>query len=133
MARVTRFAIAANDPQRAAHFYERIFSRRVERRSGAASHWLARARQQTGPGVDGAPALRFSAGGRVVDTVSVPRLDEAIALVRGAGGAVASGIQTIPEVGRFVYVVDAEGDLFGLMEESPERAALAARPGPRIV
>jgi predicted enzyme related to lactoylglutathione lyase len=131
MARATRFASAADDSDTAARLDERALAWRVQRGFDETSYRVAPTKRATDRGV--VLANEISAGGPVVDTVSVHRLEDAIALVCEAGGSTASEIRTIPEVGRFVYVFDAEGNLLGLVEEDPAQAALAARPGPRIV
>ncbi len=58
-------------------------------------------------------------------------LEAAIESVRAAGGTVVGEIQMVPEVGRFVYVADTEGNRFGLMETMAQ--ATDPDPGLRVV
>lgn len=43
-------------------------------------------------------------------------LEDAVARVRQAPGAQLDEIHSIPGVGRFTYVKDTEGNVFGMME-----------------
>ena len=132
MPRVVHFEIAADDPERAARFYEQALGWRIERWGEAANYWLVSTGDEFSPGIDGAIRHRAAIRQHTTNTVSVARLEDAIEAVRRAGGSVSADIQFIPEVGRLVYATDTEGNTFGLIEEERELAA-AGLPGPRIV
>ena len=55
-------------------------------------------------------------------SVSVEKLEAAIEAVRKAGGTVDGEIQDIPDVGRFIYATDTEGNRLGLLEALPRTA-----------
>jgi predicted enzyme related to lactoylglutathione lyase len=52
-----------------------------------------------------------------INTVQVEgSLEDAVARVQKANGAQVDEIHSIPGVGRFTYVKDTEGNVFGMME-----------------
>jgi uncharacterized protein len=133
MARVVHFEITAENPERAVHFYEQALGWRIQRWAGPSPYWLVSTGDDGAPGIDGAIMDRPAAGQSMINIVSVPQLEAAMDSVRQAGGAVVGEVHLIPDVGRFVYVTDTEGNRFGLMEDGqPERVRYSG-PAPRIV
>ncbi len=133
MARVIHFEITADKPERAVRFYEQALGWRIEPWGGPSPYWLVSTDAEVESGIDGAIRDRAGAGQSTINTVSVPNLEASIESVRRAGGAVVGEIQLIPEVGRFVYVADTEGNRFGLMETMPQATVPDLGPGPRVV
>jgi predicted enzyme related to lactoylglutathione lyase len=118
MARVVHFEITADDPERAAEFYGKVFGWKVQRWTGSQPYWLATTGEQGSPGIDGAIMNRHDSGQKVINTVGVESWEEAAGAIAGAGGKV--GDRTvIPGVGTFAYCQDSEGNLFGIMEAVP--------------
>ena len=122
MARVVHFEITADKPERAVRFYEQALGWKIEAWGGPSPYWLVSTGAEGETGIDGAIRDRAGAGQSTINTVSVPNLEAAIESVLQAGGTVAGEIQMIPEVGRFVYVADTEGNRFGLMENTPNES-----------
>jgi predicted enzyme related to lactoylglutathione lyase len=111
---VIHFEITADDPERAATFYRDSFGWTINKWEGPADYWLVSTGE--GTGIDGAIMGRAH-DQAVINTVQVGGgLEDAIARVTKAGGAQTGGIDQIPGVGRFTYVTDTEGNVFGLME-----------------
>jgi len=116
MPRVIHFEIHADDTARAVAFYQRVFGWRIERTPMPVEYWLCHTGE--GPGIDGAITPR-AGGGQTWNTIDVPSLDDFIAEVKAAGGALVSGPHEIPGVGRHAYVKDTEGNVFSIMQEAP--------------
>jgi predicted enzyme related to lactoylglutathione lyase len=111
--RVVHFEITADDPERAVRFYRDVFGWEITKFEGA-DYWLITTGAE-GPGIDGAIMPRTEQP--VINTVAVDgRLEDAIARVERSDGKPAGEIMDIPGVGRFSYVTDTEGNVFGLME-----------------
>ena len=56
-----------------------------------------------------------------INTVGVSSLEEALKTIAEAGGKVLSPTMDIPDIGRFAYCQDTEGNTFGVIE--PQREA----------
>jgi predicted enzyme related to lactoylglutathione lyase len=112
--RTIHFEITADDPERAAAFYRGTFGWTITKWDGPVDYWLITS--GAGLGIDGAimPRAHDQA---VMNTIQVEgSLEDAIARVQKANGTQIGDIRTIPNVGRFVYVRDTEGNVFGMME-----------------
>ncbi len=119
MARVVHFEITADDPKRAVRFYEQALGWKIESYGGEMSYWLAATGPDDAPGIHGAIMPRSKPGENTVVTVGVGDLEAAIEAVRKAGGSVDGSIDMIPDIGRFTYATDTEGNRFGLLEPLP--------------
>jgi predicted enzyme related to lactoylglutathione lyase len=119
--RVIHFEIHASVPERAAKFYGDIFGWNITKWDGPTEYWLIRTGE--GVGIDGAIVLRRGSmpapGGPVsafVGTIAVDSLDETIAAIKRAGGAIVATKTDIPGVGHACYGVDTEGNIFGMLQ-----------------
>ena len=112
--RVVHFEITADDGERAAEFYRNTFGWTVSKWDGPVDYWLVSTGE--GAGIDGALMGRGH-GQPVINTVQVEgTVEDAVARVEKAGGTQIDEIHPIPGVGRFTYVKDTEGNVFGLMQ-----------------
>ena len=121
MGRPVHFEISADDPARAAAFYQDVFGWKVDR-WGEQEYWLLTTGEKSVPGIDGAVMPRQEPGAGTINTVDVADLEAAITAVTAHGGKVLFEPRDIPGVGRFVYAVDTEGNTFGLMQAFPNAA-----------
>jgi predicted enzyme related to lactoylglutathione lyase len=120
MGRVVHFEITADDPERAVGFYQKALGWKIERyEGGEMPYWLVETGTDGVPGINGGIMGRMAPGQSTINTATVDKLEAAMDSVRQAGGTIVGEIQTIPDVGRFVYAIDTEGNSFGLMEEAP--------------
>lgn len=116
MGRVIHFEILADNPERAATFYEAVFGWKVERPQGMGEqYWLL----TTGP--EGTAGINGGLMGRhfpqpVINTAEVDNLDHFIAKVEAAGGVMVHGPNVIPGVGKHAYFKDTEGNMFGAIQ-----------------
>lgn len=53
MPRVQHFEISANDPEKVASFYEKVFGWKVTKWEGPVEYWLVETGETEEPGIDG--------------------------------------------------------------------------------
>jgi predicted enzyme related to lactoylglutathione lyase len=113
--RVIHFEISADDPQRAADFYSRLFGWNMHKWEGPEEYWLVKTGEAPEPGIDGGI---FRRGGPVnfVNTVAVDSVDAYVAKAEAAGGKLALPKRAIRGVGWLAYCQDTEGNVFGIMQ-----------------
>ncbi|HEU5102611.1 MAG TPA: VOC family protein [Roseiflexaceae bacterium] len=122
MARVVHFELAADDPERAIQFYEKVFGWQIQKWDGPQDYWLATTGERGTPGIDGAIMRRDPNMPAVVNTIDVASLDESLAKLTANGGTVVAPKMTIPGVGYMAYCQDTEGNTFGMMQADPAAA-----------
>jgi predicted enzyme related to lactoylglutathione lyase len=118
MARVVHFEITADNPERAVKFYAQALGWKIER-FGDEKYWLVGTGPADARGIDGAIMPREKPAENTVVTVGVGNLEAAMEAVRRAGGTADGSVDLIPDIGRFTYATDTEGNRFGLLEPLP--------------
>jgi predicted enzyme related to lactoylglutathione lyase len=118
MPRVVHFEIPADDPGRAAGFYETVFGWQIKKWEGPMDYWLITTGEAPEPGIDGAIIGRGDVK-TTTNTISVPSVDEFSKKIGEAGGKVVTPKIAVPGVGWFAYCSDSEGNLFGIMQGDP--------------
>jgi predicted enzyme related to lactoylglutathione lyase len=118
MPRVVHFEISADDPQRAADFYARVFGWKVHKWDGPQDYWLVQTGEASEPGINGGLFKRKGPVGWV-NTIQVGSVDEFAAKVEASGGKVVVPKMAIPGIGWLVYCHDTEGSVFGMMHPDP--------------
>jgi len=116
MSRVIHFEISVDNPERAKKFYENVFGWNINK-WGPEDYWLVMTGEKTEPGIDGALMKRGEQKQNVVNTISVPDIDDAVEKVKKNGGKVLMPKMTIPGIGYNTYCQDTEGNVFGILEE----------------
>lgn len=116
MPRVVHFEIHAEQPERAVAFYSQIFGWDIQKWEGPMPYWLV----STGPdgtlGINGGICQRMDPATTTVNTVDVPSVDEYVAKITAHGGRIAMPKMAIPGVGWLAYLIDTEGNTFGIMQ-----------------
>lgn len=119
MGRPVHFEIHADDPERAVAFYTGLFGWKANRFSDQ-EYWLLSTGD--GDGIDGAIMKRIggrpeigSAVNAFVCTIAVEDCDGAVADAVESGATVALPAFDIPNVGRVAYLIDTEGNIFGVL------------------
>ncbi len=120
MARVVHFDLQADNPERTAEFLRQAFGWEVTKWEGPMDYWLIMTGPQSEPGIDGGLSKRE--GGYAPVTLAVTDLEEALAAVKAAGGAVAMAPEPIPGVGMLATITDPEGNIIGLLQ--PEAGSM---------
>jgi len=121
MPRVVHFEINAEEPERAAKFYSKVFGWEIQKWKGPVEYWLVKTGPQDEPGIDGGISRRQGEAG-CVNTIQVPDLDAYAEKIRGWGGEIVVPRTTIPGVGYQIYCKDTEGSLFGVHQQDPSAA-----------
>jgi predicted enzyme related to lactoylglutathione lyase len=121
MSRVVHFEIHADDPQRAANFYQEVFGWQIQKWDGPAEYWLVTTGKPPEPGIDGAILQRQGPinGDAVIAyvcTVDVASVDDTIAKITSLGGTIALPKMPVPGIGWLAYAKDIEGNIFGVMQ-----------------
>ena len=119
MPRVVHFEIAIDKPERAVEFYTKVFGWKVEKWPGPMEYWLVTTGQAPEPGIDGALLPRGMYPAPIVNTISVPSVDEYAAKIQAASGQIVQPKMPIPGIGYYAVCKDSEGNTFGIMQEDP--------------
>ena len=125
MARVTRFEIYADDPDRASAFYSKVFSWEIKKWGESNEYWKVTTGPDSQPGINGGIIRRQNDGkagqsdmvmGYVCTIDIESNIDEVIEEVVLNGGEVA--VQKMPITGKgwLAYCKDTEGNIFGIMQ-----------------
>ena len=122
MPRVVHFELCADDPERAAGFYEDVFGWEVRRWDGPSDYWLLITGEDDEPGINGAIVHREDTITGSANVIDVPSLDEALVDVQDAGGDIVYSRRIVPGVGYLAYCRDTEGNIFGMMERDDAAA-----------
>jgi uncharacterized protein len=117
MPRVIHFEINADEPERAVRFYADVFGWNIQKWDGPMDYWLAETGEKGEPGIDDAIMKRMNPKTSIVNTISVPSLEEFMARIEKNGGKVLTPKMAVPGVGYFAYCQDTEGNSFGIMQE----------------
>ncbi len=117
MPRIVHFEINADEPERAAGFYESVFDWKIEKWEGPQDYWLITTGKEGEHGIDGALMRREQPGASVQNIISVPSIDEYMKKVEDNGGKVTTPKMTVPGVGYVAYFTDTEGNTSGIIEE----------------
>lgn len=114
MNRPVHFEILADDPAGIAEFYKKVLGWETASWQGQ-TYWLVTTGPAEASGINGGIMGRHFAQ-RVINTISVESITDAIARVEAAGGAKVHGPSEIPGVGTHAYCADPEGTMFGLLQ-----------------
>jgi len=124
--RVVHFEIHAENPERAAAFYEGLFGWTVTKWDGPVDYWLVSTGPDSEPGINGAIVRQMDSAGEgqgphaFVCTVEVEDIAATEKAVTDAGGEQVVARQDIPGVGKISYFRDCEGNVFGALEPAAE-------------
>jgi predicted enzyme related to lactoylglutathione lyase len=121
MPRVVHFEIHADDPERAAKFYNQVFDWKVEKWKGTEDYWLVTTGLDNEPGINGGLMKREEPASRnsiiaYVCTVGVDSVDKFAEKITANGGSIVAPKMAIPGVGWLAYCKDTEGNMFGIMQ-----------------
>ena len=117
MKRVEHFDLYADDPERAARFYQDVFDWQIQKWDGPMDYWMINTGPDDQPGISGGLAKRQDPADHTINTIGVNSVDEFVQKITGAGGEIVAPKMAIPGVGWFALCTDTEGNKFGLMEE----------------
>ena len=116
MSRVIHFDLSADNPQRAAEFYQSVFNWKVNKWEGPGDYWLIQTGTDKEPGITGGIAGRVKPEDTTAVVFDVESVDEASKKIVDAGGNIREEKKTIPGVGYLIMCRDTEGNTFGIMQ-----------------
>lgn len=114
MPRVTHFEISANEPEKVAEFYSKVFNWEIAKWDGPVDYWLVMTGDPETPGIDGGIMQSKEPMAATVNTIGVEDIDAFAKKVNDNGGEVVGEKMTIPGVGYQIYCKDVQGTTFGL-------------------
>jgi len=121
MPRPVHFELPADDPQRAAKFYQTVFGWTAQKWDGPMEYWMVKTGEDSDTGINGGIVPRQGSGG-TVNTIDVPDVDRYAASITAAGGELVMPKTAIPGVGYLAYFKDTEGNSFGIMQADESAA-----------
>ena len=110
--------IGADDPERAARFYNRVFGWTVTRLEGPVPYWLVTPPDGSGPGAG--IAQREQDWQRAIPTIGVASADATADAVLREGGEIVVPRTDIPGVGALITFRDSEGNVMSALESAPD-------------
>jgi predicted enzyme related to lactoylglutathione lyase len=118
MPRVIHFEISADEPERAAAFYQKVFGWEIHKWEGPKPYWLVKTGPDSQPGINGGIFLRQGPVGHV-NSIDVPSIEDFAAKIEANGGKIVVPKMPIPGVGWLAYATDTEGSIFGIHQADP--------------
>jgi len=119
MSRVVHFEIPADDPGRAASFYEDVFGWKIEKWDGPFDYWLVTTGSDDEPGINGA-IMSKEMGDMVRNTIGVDSFDTFATKIEKNGGKMVTEKNNIPGIGDMAAFQDTEGNIFVIMQPKME-------------
>ncbi|MGZ0151567.1 VOC family protein [Kribbella sp. WER1] len=116
MGRIIHVEIVAEDHDRAAEFYTKVFGWQVTPAPAPDAYLLART--GAGEGIDAAIMSNRYQSQPTIAWIEVDNLETTLHTARTAGGTPVGEIQHLPGIGHLTYVRDTEGVLLGLRQPS---------------
>ena len=107
--------IAADDPERAIRFYEKVFGFGVTKLDGPEPYWLVAPPEGPGGGI----AKRSFDWQKVPATIDVADVDATAKAILAEGGKILIPKTAIPDVGDLVTFEDTEGNVLAALEAAP--------------
>ena len=117
MPRVVHFEIPADNPNKAAKFYEDVFGWKIEKWEGPFDYWMVTTGEDDEPGINGAIYPREEDSVGVV--ISVDSFDEFAQKIESEGGKMVTDKMIIPGEGITGSFQDTEGNVLSIMEPEP--------------
>ena len=114
--RVVHFEITAEQPERAAEFYRKIFNLGIKKFEGPKEYWLI----TTGKGsigINGGMFKKMEHFSGYINIVDVASVDDTTKKIEANGGRQVTPKITIPGIGYTAYFNDTEGNVFGVIQE----------------
>ena len=116
MSRVIHFDLSADNPERAAEFYKKVFGWRVDKWEGPEDYWMIQTGTENQPGITGGIAGRIKPEDTTAVVFDVDSVDGVSEQVVNSGGVIREEKKAIPGAGYLVMCRDTEGNTFGIMQ-----------------
>ncbi|HET9826701.1 MAG TPA: VOC family protein [Chitinophagaceae bacterium] len=113
--RVIHFEIPASDPNAVVKFFQDTFGWKIERYSDQ-PYWLCTTGKGDEAGIDGAIMQKESGAHHVQNTIGVDNIEESRKTIVANGGTLTSEVMDIPNIGKFCYFKDPDGNVHGIIQ-----------------
>ena len=113
--RVIHFEIPASDPEKIVTFFRNTFGWKIEK-WGDQPYWLCTTGEKDEMGIDGAIMAKENDQHHVQNTIGVTNIEEARKTIVANGGTLTSEVMDIPNIGRFCYFKDPDGNVHGIIQ-----------------
>jgi predicted enzyme related to lactoylglutathione lyase len=121
--RIVHFEIPADQPKVLASFYTKLFGWKFQKAPmPGPEYWLCDTGSEA-PGINGAVMQRQHAQHPWMNYVDVASVDRALAKATKLGARVALPRTTVPGVGAYAAIIDPQGNICGLWEQTQAMAA----------
>jgi predicted enzyme related to lactoylglutathione lyase len=118
--RIVHFELNVKNVENTIKFYQDAFGWNIEKWKGPIDYWLIMTGDESTPGIDGGLAGEEEGFPKVINTIDVVNVDEAIKKVKKNGGKILRSKHAVPGVGWLAYFEDPEGIVMGIMQSDPE-------------
>lgn len=118
MPRVIHFEVMADNPEEVVSFYTQIFDWNVNKWDGPLDYWILDTGE--GPGIGGGIGKADGQFKGVMNVVDVDSVDNYVARIEQAGGAIVVPKTTVPGYGDVAYAIDPGGNAFGILQAKSE-------------
>jgi predicted enzyme related to lactoylglutathione lyase len=120
MHRVIHFEINADQPERAAKFYQDVFDWNIGKWNGPSPYWMIDTGKEE-PGINGGLMNRIHPGAKnMINIVEVENVDVFAEKIIDNGGKVTIPKMSVFGVGYMAYCQDTEGNTFGIMQNDKD-------------
>ena len=113
---IIHFEIPANEPDKLAHFYSRLFCWKITKLQGDEEYWYIETQPEFEKGLSGGISSKESLVKSPVNFFRVDSLDDALKKVERLGGSIQISPQNVPD-GIWAIVKDPEGNRFALFRD----------------
>lgn len=125
MAGFVHIDIAADEPKRAARFYQRVFGWTATELEGPEPYILIAPPDGSGPGAG--IARRTFDWQKATPTIDVASADETAKAIEAEGGTILIPKTAIPGVGQLVTFKDTEGNVLAALEAAADNPFVPAK------
>jgi predicted enzyme related to lactoylglutathione lyase len=115
MPRVVHFELGADNPDRAASFYSKVFGWKTKKWDGPQDYWMITTGADGQPGINGG-LMRRQGPQPCTAVIDVPSVDEYASRITKNGGRIVMPKMAVPGVGYLAYFADTEGTVIGIMQ-----------------
>lgn len=120
MPRISYLDFSADDPERAANFYNKLFGWEVNKWDGPIEYWEIKTGGPNELGIDRGLSKRDRIGQWTTPFINVSSVDQYTSKIEAGGGKIIQPKTTIPGIGYTLLFKDTESNPIGLFEENKD-------------
>jgi uncharacterized protein len=120
MPRISYLDFSADNPERAANFYSKIFDWQINKWNGPMEYWEIKTGESNEHGIDGGLSKRDRIGQWTTPFINVSSVDQFTGKIESGGGKIIQPKTAIPGMGYMSLFKDTESNTIGLFEENKD-------------